>query len=316
MPGRLRAIDLLRSCYHLGQPHVGADWQRHEVVALVVTGVFLCCAALLVGGVVIVALLAVGRLVIRAGLIVSAWLLGASLDVAGRPVLGTVAIAARQVPTRARFGSVATLSRAPGGVFLARLHAGVLLRVDLVAVERHRTNVSISRVRVKVCGVVLGACCAPARVVVGWARIPSRPAAPIRLVATFPSTTDIARDGEFSPPGRRCARLGLRATPSRKAQLDDSVPGPSGRRARPRPAARVPAAGRVRRRLRPGVGTTGAAGSRRLRPSLDATAPGARGRAGTAAAAARRLRSAAAGPLWLRRAGPGLRASRAVAPHG
>src|SRR5690625_5612762 len=71
MPGRLRAIDLLRSCYHLGQPHVGADWQRHEVVALVVTGVFLCCAALLVGGVVIVALLAVGRLVIRAGLIVS-----------------------------------------------------------------------------------------------------------------------------------------------------------------------------------------------------------------------------------------------------
>src|SRR5699024_10379331 len=127
--------------------HVGADGQRHEVVALVVTGVFLCCAALLVGGVVIVALLAVGRLVIRAGLIVSAWLLGASLDVAGRPVLGTVAIAARQVPTRARFGSVATLSRAPGGVFLARLHAGVLLRVDLVAVERHRTNVSISRVR-------------------------------------------------------------------------------------------------------------------------------------------------------------------------
>src|SRR5690625_3197399 len=146
-PGRLRAIDLLRSCDHLGQPYVGADGQRHEVVALVVTGVFLCCAALLVGGVVIVALLAVGRLVIRAGLIVSAWLLGASLDVAGRPVLGTVAIAARQVPTRARFGSVATLSRAPGGVFLARLHAGVLLRVDLVAVERHRTNVSISRVR-------------------------------------------------------------------------------------------------------------------------------------------------------------------------
>src|SRR5699024_7054760 len=175
VPGRLRAIDLLRSCDHLGQPYVGADGQRHEVVALVVTGVFLCCAALLVGGVVIVALLAVGRLVIRAGLIVSAWLLGASLDVAVRPVLGTVA----------------TLSRAPGGVFLARLHAGVLLRVDLVAVERHRTNVSISCLRVKVCGVVLGACCAPARVVVGWARIPSRPAAPIRLVPSFPSTHDI-----------------------------------------------------------------------------------------------------------------------------
>src|SRR5699024_93762 len=127
------------------------------------------------------------------------------------------------------------------------------------------------------------------------------------------------RDGEFSPPGRRCARLGLRTTPSRKAQLDDSVPGPSGRRARPRPAARVPSAGRARRRLWPGVGTagtTGAAGSRWLRPGLDASATGARVRAGVDAATVRRLRSAAAGRLWVRRAVPDLREPGAVRHHG
>src|SRR5699024_8362223 len=69
----------------------------------------------------------------------------------------------RRLTTNAWVGSVARLSSALSGVLLARLHAGVFLRVGLVIVERHRTNVSISCRCVKVRGGVPGTCCARAR---------------------------------------------------------------------------------------------------------------------------------------------------------